>query len=70
MRWIGRLRFAEARQVAARFGMDERNAYRRLRGLVTAELLHHCRIFHGEPGAYAATKVGRTLSESTSRLWC
>jgi hypothetical protein len=58
VRWIGRLRFAEARHVAARFRMDERNAYRRLRGLVEAELLQHRRVFHGEPGAYSATKVG------------
>jgi hypothetical protein len=58
VRWVGRLRFVEARQVAARFRMDERNAYRRLRGLVAAELLHHRRVFHAEPGAYAATKAG------------
>lgn len=29
VRWVGRQRFAEARQVAQRFQMDERNAYRR-----------------------------------------
>lgn len=62
VRWVGRLRFAEARQVAARFRMDERNAYRRLRGLVGAGLLEHRRIFHAEPGAYFATKAGLATS--------
>lgn len=42
---VGRQRFAEARQVAWRFGMDERNAYRRLRGLVSLALLEHRRVF-------------------------
>ena len=58
VRWIGRLRFVEARQITARFAMDHRNAYRRLRGLVALELLEHRRIFHGEPGAYSATRAG------------
>ena len=57
-RWIGRLRFAEARQVARRFGMDERNAYRRLAGLVSLSLLEHRRVFHGVPGIYMATHRG------------
>ena len=58
VRWIGRLRFAEAEQVASRFGMDARNAYRRLRGLVAVGLLEHRRVFHAQPGAYAATRFG------------
>ena len=58
VRWIGRLRFVEARQITARFAMDHRNAYRRLRGLVALELLEHRRIFHAEPGAYSATRAG------------
>jgi hypothetical protein len=41
VRWIGRRRFAEARHIAARFAMDQRNGYRRLHGLVTLELLAH-----------------------------
>ena len=58
LRWIGRLRFAEANQVARRFAMDERNAYRRLRGLVAGELVSHHRVFHAMPGAYSATPAG------------
>lgn len=58
VRWIGRLRFAEAPHVARRFGMDARNAYRRLRGLVALGLLDHRRVFHNEPGAYWATRLG------------
>lgn len=58
VRWIGRLRLAEARQIAKRFEMDERNAYRRLRGLVRLGLIDHARIFHARPGAYAATRAG------------
>ncbi|MGH2762797.1 MAG: hypothetical protein ACRDL4_01235 [Thermoleophilaceae bacterium] len=58
VRWTGRLRFAEAPQVARRFGMDQRNAYRRLHGLVAHSLLEHRRIFHAEPGAYLATRAG------------
>lgn len=58
VRWVGRLRFAEARQVAQRFRMDERNAYRRLRGLVLLSLLEHHRVFHAQPGVYAATSFG------------
>jgi hypothetical protein len=56
--WVGRQRFAEARQVARRFVMDERNAYRRLRGLVVLGLLDHRRVFHNEPGAYWVTRQG------------
>lgn len=63
VRWIGRFRFAEARQVATRFCMDERNAYRRLRGLVAAGLLEHRRIFYAEPGAYFATKAGLSAAD-------
>jgi len=58
VRWIGRARFAEAEQVAARFGMGERNTYRRLRGLVRLSLLEHQRVFHAQPGAYLATVAG------------
>ena len=58
LRWIGRLRFAEANQVARRFAMDERNAYRRLRGLVARELIAHQRVFHALPGAYSSTASG------------
>jgi hypothetical protein len=63
VRWIGRQRFAEAVQVAGRFGMDERNAYRRLRGLVGLELLEHRRVFHAQPGAYLATRQGLAAVE-------
>jgi hypothetical protein len=58
VRWTGRLRFVEAPQVARRFGMDQRNAYRRLHGLVSHELLDHRRVFHAQPGAYTTTKAG------------
>jgi hypothetical protein len=58
VRWVGRLRFVEARQVARRFGMDDRNVYRRLRGLVSLSLLEHRRVFHAQPGAYTATRDG------------
>ena len=58
LRWIGRLRFAEANQVARRFAMDERNAYRRLRGLVARELIAHQRVFHAMPGVYCSTSSG------------
>lgn len=58
VRWIGRARFAQAEQVALRFEMDERNAYRRLRGLVGLGLLEHRRIFHAQPGVYLATVAG------------
>jgi hypothetical protein len=56
--WTGRLRFAEAAQVARRFRMDRRNAYRRLHRLVAHSLLDHRRIFHALPGAYLVTKGG------------
>lgn len=56
--WIGRQRFAEAVQVARRFEMDERNTYRRLRGLAGVGLLGHRRVFHRQPGAYWATRPG------------
>ena len=58
VRWIGRQRFVVAGQVARRFRMDQRNAYRRLRGLVGLGLLDHRRVFHGQPGAYWATRAG------------
>ena len=58
VRWIGRARFAQAEQVAVRFGMDERNTYRRLRGLLGLSLLEHRRVFHAQPGAYLATPAG------------
>lgn len=58
VRWIGRLRFAEGRYVATRFAMDQRNVYRRLRGLVALQLVEHRRIFHAQPGAYSATRAG------------
>ncbi len=58
VRWLGRLRFAEARHIAERFEMDERNAYRRLRGLVRLGLVAHRRVLHGQPGAYWATRAG------------
>lgn len=38
--------------------MDERNAYRRLRGLVGLGLLEHRRVFHAQPGVYLATVAG------------
>jgi hypothetical protein len=63
VRWIGRQRFVEAGQLAGRFGMDERNAYRRLRGLVSLGLLEHQRILHGRPGVYLATRVGLAAVE-------
>ncbi|HEX2070265.1 MAG TPA: hypothetical protein VHF90_01290 [Thermoleophilaceae bacterium] len=56
--WIGRQRFAQAVQVARRFRMDERNTYRRLRGLVAVGLLGQRRVFHGQAGAYWATRAG------------
>lgn len=58
VRWVGRLRFAEAAQVGRRFGLDERHTYRRLRGLIRAGLLDHRRVFHNQPGAYWATRAG------------
>lgn len=58
VRWIGRHRFVEARQVAARFAMNTTNAYRRLGGLVALGLLAHRRILHGRPGAYWTTRTG------------
>lgn len=58
VRWIGRQRFVEAGQVATRFRMHERHVYRRLRGLVWLGLLAHRRVFHGQPGAYWATRAG------------
>lgn len=63
VRWIGRLRFALAGQVAGRFAMDERNAYRRLRGLVGLGLLEHRRVFHAQPGVYLATVAGLQAAE-------
>ena len=56
--WLGRLRFAEAAQVARRFALSERHAYRRLRGLVALGLLDHRRVFHNQPGVYWATRAG------------
>lgn len=58
VRWVGRLRFAEAAQVGRRFGLDERHTYRRLRGLVRAGLVDHRRVFHNQPGVYWATRDG------------
>jgi hypothetical protein len=56
--WLGRLRFAEAAQVARCFDLGERHAYRRLRGLIAVGLIDHRRVFHNQPGAYWATRVG------------
>ena len=63
VRWVGRQRFAEAGQVARRFCMDERNAYRRLRGLVELGLLEHLRVLHAQPGVYLATRAGLAAVE-------
>jgi hypothetical protein len=61
--WVGRQRFAEAAQVARRFGMDEGNLYRRLRGLVAAGLLAHRRVFHLQAGVYWATSAGLAAAD-------
>lgn len=62
VRWIGRLRFAEAEQIAGRFEMDLHNAYRRLRGLIALDLVEHRRVFHAQPGAYTTTRAGLELA--------
>jgi hypothetical protein len=56
--WIGRQRFAEAVQVARRFGIDKRNTRRRLRGLIGLGLLDHRQVFHRQAGVYWATRGG------------
>jgi hypothetical protein len=61
--WIGRQRFAEAAQVARRFGIAERHVYRRLRGLVALGLLDHRRLLHNQPGVYWATRGGLDAAE-------
>jgi predicted DNA-binding transcriptional regulator len=63
VRWIARQRFAEAQQIARRFAMDERNAYRRLRGLTTRGLLAQEWVLHGRPGVYFATRDGLAAIE-------
>lgn len=63
VRWIGRQRFAEAGQIACRFGMGDRKAYHRLRGLVGVGLLDRRRILHCEPGAYWAPRAGLSAAD-------
>jgi hypothetical protein len=58
VRWIGRQRMANARQVADRFRLGRAVSYGRLGGLVRLGLIEHARIFHGEPGVYLATRAG------------
>jgi hypothetical protein len=58
VRWIGRLRLANAAQVAERFRLGRAVTYARLRGLVHLGLLDHARIFHRAPGVYLATRLG------------
>lgn len=52
---------AIAAQVAERFGLGRAVSYARLSGLVRLGLLDHCRIFHGEPGVYVATRAGLSI---------
>jgi hypothetical protein len=58
VRWIGRLRMANAAQVAERFRLGRAVTYARLSGLVHLGLLDHARIFHRAPGVYLATRRG------------
>ena len=58
VRWIGRLRMAQAAQVGERFSLGRAVTYARLSGLVQLGLLEHTRVFHGAPGVYLATRAG------------
>ncbi len=63
--WIGRLRMANAAQVAERFGVGRAVGYARLSGLVRLGLLEHARIFHSAPGVYLATRAGLAAVDLT-----
>jgi DNA-binding MarR family transcriptional regulator len=58
VRFAGRHRAMEGRQVAERFGMHLSNAHRRLGGLVQLGLLEHKRLLHARAGVYLATELG------------
>jgi hypothetical protein len=62
VRWIGRLRMVTATQVGERFGLGRAVTYARLGGMVRLGLLHHARIFHGQPGVYLATRSGVSIA--------
>jgi hypothetical protein len=64
VRWLARVRFATAAQVARKFSISERVAYRRLKAGVDARLLWHERPVAVIKGVYGATDAGAAAAAS------
>lgn len=60
--WISRVRFATVDQIAARFQIDRKKGWRRLKVLVDAGLLQRTNLLQNQPGVYIATRPGLRLS--------
>lgn len=58
IRWLGRHRFATARQLGLRFVVSESAISQRLRRLASRELVAWARPLHGRPTVWLATGVG------------
>jgi hypothetical protein len=56
--WIGGLGAAGVGHVMARFGMGRTVAYRVLARCMHAGVIERCRLVHGEPSLYTATRLG------------
>jgi len=64
LRFAAAHRFVLARQAQAWLGASEVVAYRRLKGLVGADLMSYERLFHHRPGCYRVTTAGLAVIES------
>lgn len=61
IRFVARYRFATQAQIARRFGISWRRAYRRLGMLVSAGWIERQGAFHGMPGLYLPTRKGMSV---------
>lgn len=61
LRWIGRVRFATCEQVAARFEMYSKVAYKRLAVLIGNGFVRRVPMLHNQPGAHHITKAGMRM---------
>lgn len=60
--WLGRHRFATAKQVQAKFQFHQRAVYARLAKMAQLGLVEHHRVLYGEPGVYITTKGGLAIA--------
>ena len=61
LRWIGRVRFATSEQVAARFEMYSKVAYKRLAVLSGNGLIKRVPVLHNQPGPLCQHRVRPVL---------